>query len=44
MERSLKMLAKEAKTRMKRGFWEKCEKDLDACRREYPFEMGRDKL
>lgn len=34
MERSLKMLAKEAKTRMKRGFWEKCEKDLDACRRD----------
>lgn len=34
MERTLKMLAKEAKTRMKKGFWEKCERDLDACRRE----------
>ena len=34
MERTLKMLAKEAKTRMKKGFWEKCERDLDACRRD----------
>ena len=34
MERTLKMPAKEAKTRMKKGFWEKCERDLDACRRD----------
>ena len=34
MERSLKMLAKEAKSRMKKGFWAQCERDLDACRRD----------
>ena len=28
MERTLKMLAKEAKTRMKKGFWNQCEEDL----------------
>ncbi len=28
MERSLKMLAKEAKMRMKRGFWAECEEEL----------------
>ena len=28
MERTLKMLAKEAKTRMKKGFWKQCEEDL----------------
>ena len=32
MERTLKMLAKEAKTRMKKGFWEQCEAELDARR------------
>ena len=30
MERTLKMLAKEAKMRMKKGFWERCEEELDA--------------
>ena len=30
MERSLKMLAKEAKNRMKHGFWESCEQRLSA--------------
>ena len=34
MERTLKMLAKEAKARMKRGFWERCGQELDACRRD----------
>ena len=34
MERTLKMLAKEAKTRMKRGFWERCEQELEECRRD----------
>ncbi len=34
MERSLKMLAKEAKSRMKKGFWEQCGRDLEACRRD----------
>lgn len=34
MERSLKMLAKEAKTRMKKGFWERCGQELEACRRD----------
>ena len=29
MERTLKMLAKEAKQRMKRGFWQQCEEKLD---------------
>lgn len=33
MERTLKTLAKEAKMRMKKGFWEHCEEELDACRR-----------
>ncbi len=28
MERSLKMLAKEAKRRMKRGFWQECDRKL----------------
>ena len=28
MERSLKTLAKEAKTRMKKGFWQQCEERL----------------
>ena len=28
MERTLKMLAKEAKQRMKRGFWQQCEQEL----------------
>ncbi len=32
MERTLKSLAKEAKSRMKKGFWEQCEKDLDVSR------------
>ena len=34
MERTLKSLAREAKMRMKRGFWEKCERDLEECRRD----------
>ncbi len=29
MDRSLKTLAKEAKRRMKRGFWQECEKQLE---------------
>lgn len=29
MERTLKTLAKEAKMRMKKGFWEQCEEELD---------------
>lgn len=29
MERSLKTLAKEAKTRMKKGFWQQCEERLE---------------
>ena len=28
MERTLKMLAKEAKARMKKGFWKECEEEL----------------
>lgn len=28
----MKSLAKEAKSRMKKGFWEQCEKDLDVSR------------
>ena len=32
MERTLKMLAKEAKTRMKKGFWKQCEQELDKTR------------
>lgn len=39
MERTLKMLAKEAKMRMKKGFWERCEEELDA-RREIAREQG----
>ena len=39
MERTLKMLAKEAKMRMKKGFWERCEEELDA-RREQAREQG----
>ncbi len=34
MERTLKTLAKEAKMRMKKGFWENCERELDARRRD----------
>ncbi len=34
MEKSLKTLAKEAKLRMKRGFWQKCEEELDIKRGE----------
>ena len=30
MERTLKSLAKEAKARMKKGFWRQCEEELDA--------------
>lgn len=32
MERTVKMLAKEAKARMKKGFWERCEEELSARR------------
>ena len=32
MERTLKTLAKEAKLRMKKGFWEQCAKDLNDSR------------
>ena len=39
MERTLKMLAKEAKSRMKKGFWEHCEEELDA-RRKSAREQG----
>ncbi len=39
MERSLKALAKEAKLRMKRGFWEECEKKLTK-ERENAKEQG----
>ena len=39
MEKTLKMLAKEAKTRMKNGFWQKCEEELDA-RRSHARDMG----
>ncbi len=34
MERTLKMLAKEAKQRMKKGFWSQCEEELSARRRD----------
>ena len=34
MERTLKTLAKEAKSRMKKGFWERCRQELDECRRD----------
>ena len=30
MERTLKMLAKEAKQRMKKGFWKQCEEELQS--------------
>ena len=39
MERSLKTLAKEAKQRMKRGFWKECEEKL-ATERSYAKEQG----
>ncbi len=39
MERTLKMLAKEAKSRMKRGFWADCEEELDE-RRTQAKEQG----
>ena len=39
MERTLKTLAKEAKSRMKKGFWEQCEKDLDTSR-DFAREQG----
>ena len=32
MDRTLKTLAKEAKSRMKKGFWQQCERDLDESR------------
>ena len=32
MDRTLKTLAKEAKSRMKKGFWQQCERDLDLSR------------
>ncbi len=34
MEKTLKMLAKEAKMRMKKGFWQQCEAELDFKRSE----------
>lgn len=39
MERTLKTLAKEAKMRMKKGFWERCEEELDE-RRASAREQG----
>ncbi len=39
MEKTLKMLAKEAKQRMKKGFWQKCEEELDS-KREKARNMG----
>ncbi len=39
MEKTLKMLAKEAKTRMKKGFWQKCEEELDS-KRSHAREQG----
>ena len=39
MEKTLKMLAKEAKARMKNGFWQKCEEELDV-RRSHARDMG----
>ncbi|MBR7186209.1 MAG: hypothetical protein IKD43_01810 [Clostridia bacterium] len=39
MERSLKALAKEAKSRMKRGFWQECEKRLES-ERTHAKEQG----
>ena len=40
MEKTLKMLAKEAKMRMKKGFWKKCEEELDVSR-SHAREMER---
>ena len=39
MEKTLKMLAKEAKLRMKKGFWKECEEEL-ACERTRARENG----
>ena len=39
MERTLKMLAKEAKMRMKKGFWKECEQELDV-ERTHAKEQG----
>lgn len=39
MERTLKSLAKEAKQRMKKGFWKDCEEKLDS-ERTYAKEQG----
>ena len=39
MERTLKTLAKEAKTRMKKGFWQECEEKLDK-ERNHAKEQG----
>ena len=39
MERTLKMLAKEAKLRMKKGFWKQCEEELST-RRKSAQEQG----
>ncbi len=39
MERTLKSLAKEAKLRMKRGFWKQCEEELNS-ERSHAREQG----
>ncbi len=39
MEKTLKTLAKEAKTRMKKGFWQKCEEELDV-KRSHARDLG----
>ncbi len=39
MEKTLKSLAKEAKMRMKKGFWQQCEKDLTS-ERSHAIEQG----
>lgn len=39
MEKTLKMLAKEAKMRMKKGLWQKCEEELDV-KRSHARDMG----
>ena len=39
MERTLKTLAKEAKQRMKKGFWKECEEKLDS-ERNHAKEQG----
>ncbi len=39
MERTLKTLAKEAKMRMKKGFWQECEENLDK-ERNHAKEQG----